>query len=76
MVSAVHAAWNKSIDWEYENGEPVARSNRGRFRLCPSETRGQYLVQQDLGSGWRKLPGNAAGRLPVQLRVVEDRARG
>lgn len=75
MVSTLHAAWNKSIDWEYENREPVARSNRGRFRLILSATRGLYLVQQDLGSGWRKLPGSAVGRLSAQLRVLEDRAR-
>jgi len=75
MVSAIHVAWNKSIDWEYEDDRPVARSQRGRYRLCPSETQGQYLVQQNLGSGWRKLPGSKVGRLAAQLRTLEKLVR-
>jgi serine/threonine protein kinase len=75
MVSAVHAAWNNSIDWGYEGGEPVAQSNRGRYRLYPSDTRGQFLVQQDLGNGWRKLPGSGLVSLAAQLRMLEERIR-
>lgn len=75
IVSAVHAAWNNSIDWEYEDGGPVARSHRGRYRLLPSDTRGQFVLHQDLGSGWRKLPGSGVGNLEAQLRVLEQRIR-
>jgi hypothetical protein len=75
MVSAVHAAWNLSLNWDYEDGQPVARTRRGLYRLWRSEMGGQYLVQQNRGSGWRRVPGTGSGSLSGQLRILEARAR-
>ena len=75
MASAVHAAWTQSVDWDYDGAQPVARSGRAIFRLSPSETRGQYFLEQNLGSGWRKVRGTTALSRAAQLRNIETRIR-
>jgi serine/threonine protein kinase len=76
MVSAVHTACNRAVDWIYEAGKPIANVSGIRYRLLPGGNQNEYIVQQDRGNGWRKVSGTDAGTRAAQGRFIEQRGGG
>lgn len=73
MMADINHASGTVLNWQYEDNEPVAHVGKVRYRLSPGTARGRYVVQQNHGSGWRKVPGSSDNTLAQQLRVIRQR---
>jgi len=71
FMSALTTLTHRVTDWQYEEAEPMAVDGRTRYRTVKTEM--LYIVEQNKGNGWRKIPGINPGALKEQLKLIEIR---
>ncbi len=72
FMNQLNALTNRVIDWRYDNGTPIAESGSFRYRIVRSGS--QFLVEQNKGNGWRKIPGLKPDSRAKQLKAIATRA--
>lgn len=61
-------------DWRFADGEWLLHGAKGRYRFQPGETIGRFVLQQNLGRGWRRIPGMGEDIKARLVPLVEDLA--
>ena len=72
FMNQLNALANRVVDWRYDTGSPIAVSGNTRFRISGKGP--QYIIEQDKGSGWRKVPGTQPNTKAKQLKEIASRA--
>jgi len=70
FMNALSTIVLRVVDWRFEDAYPIAHGNGCRLRIERIGT--EYVVQQDRGSGWRRLSGSVPGSLAGAVKVVGD----
>jgi hypothetical protein len=61
-------------DWRFADGEWLLHGAKGRYRFQPGETIGRFVLQQNLGRGWRRIPGMGEDIKARLVPLAEDLA--
>jgi eukaryotic-like serine/threonine-protein kinase len=72
FMNQLNALTTRVVDWRFVDETVVAVSKDSRYRLRRKDS--QFVVEQDKGSGWRKLPNLQPSSLTSQLKVIASRA--
>lgn len=70
FMNALNAVIGRTPDWQFVNGEFIAVSGKAKFRLIPGDAKGLYIIQKDLGGGWRRLPRSSQASWAKQLTYL------
>ena len=71
FMNKLNSLTNKIIDWQFENGEPVAFGKSSKFRVRRLGI--TYIAEQDKGKGWRRLPGVQEGTIGQLIKEIDTR---
>ena len=71
FMNKLNSLTNKIVDWQYENGLPVAFGKDSKFRVRSVDS--AFIAEQDKGKGWRRIPGVPNGTIAKMIREVDAR---
>lgn len=57
FMNTLTRSLGKTGDWRFENDEWILRGQRVRYRISQSITKDRFLLYQNRGNGWRRVPG-------------------
>jgi serine/threonine protein kinase len=73
FMNAVNQLSNRVVDWQYDGNEVIAQGKEKRYRV---EKAGRlFVVEQNSGKGWRKVPGCESASLSHQLNFISDKCK-
>jgi serine/threonine protein kinase len=73
FMNAINRLSNSVVDWQYDGNEIVAQAKGRRYRV--QKTGGLFVVEQNSGKGWRRVPGCEARSLSQQLNFISDKCK-
>lgn len=74
FMSKLNSLWSKLVDWRYDGRTPIAHCDGTQYRVVSVGSK--FVVEQNRGNGWRKVPKADAGTLKQQVRFLEKRCLG
>ena len=71
FMNNLNSLSNVIVDWQFEDGVPVAFCNGGKFRVRRIGT--SFAAEQDKGKGWRRIPNLPNGTLTNMIKEIDAR---